>query len=194
MLDTTIWVSCWILTILLLTNYLIGNHLIGKLLKPFMKGTIFANFYARHTLISQYDSQIDDMFSVGRSGAMKLLSEKMNFRNLVFPKVMTERGFPEDESDGVRNFFYRTDGYKLWHIMSHYVRSIVYRSYLSDSAVILDTQLQQFASSLASKDLGNIPGFPYFILSRAALAETLTTILFSASVVHHVSSFSILRY
>ena len=153
-----------------------------------MKGTIFVNFYARHTLISQYDSQIDDMFSVGRSGAMKLLSEKMNFRNLVFPKVMTERGFPEDESDGVRNFFYRTDGYKLWHIMSHYVKSIVYRSYLSDSAVILDTQLQQFASSLASKDLGNIPGFPYFILSRATLAETLTTILFSASVVHHVSS------
>ena len=158
-----------------------------------MKGTIFANFYARHTLISEYDSQIDDMFSVGRSGAMKLLSEKMNFRNLLFPKVMTERGFPEDESDGVRNFFYRTDGYKLWHIMSRYVQSIVYRNYLSDSAVIFDTQLQQFAGSLADKDLGNIPGFPYFILSRVTLAETLTTILFTSSVVHHVSTFSTLR-
>ena len=163
--------------------------MIGKLLQPFMKGTIFANFYARHTLIREYESQIDDMFSVGRVGAIKLLSLNMNFNNLIFPKVMARRGFPEDESDGLRNFFYRSDGYKLWHIMCNYVKNIVYRLYVSDSAVILDSNLQQFASSLANKDLGNIPGFPSFILSRTTLAEVLTAILFTSSVLHHVRNY-----
>ena len=127
------------------------------------------------------------MFSVGKSGAMKLLAENMNFTSLLFPKTMEERGFPEDESDGVRSFFYRIDGYKLWNIFSHYLQSIVYRFYVSDSAVARDNMLQQFAASLADPDLGNIPGFPTNIHTRDSLAEILTTIVFTSSVVHHVS-------
>eukprot|EP00090_Calanus_glacialis_P043131 TRINITY_DN7631_c0_g1_i7.p1 TRINITY_DN7631_c0_g1~~TRINITY_DN7631_c0_g1_i7.p1 ORF type:complete len:921 (-),score=153.36 TRINITY_DN7631_c0_g1_i7:68-2830(-) len=164
-------------------NYL-GTHLIGKLLEPHLQGTIIINFYARHTLIREYESNIEKMFSVGRAGALKLLSENINYKNLVFPKIMSERGFPEDESDGVRNFFYRSDGYQLWNMMSRYVSSIVYRSYTSDTAVLLDNQLQKFASSLASTDLGNIPGFPSFFPTREALVEVLTSIIFTSSVQH----------
>jgi len=166
-------------------NYL-GGHLIGKLLEPHLQGTIVINFYARHTLIREYDSNIDHMFSVGRAGAVKLLSNNMNFKNLNFPKIMTEKGFPEDESDGVRNFFYRSDGYKLWNIFSRYVSSIVYRAYLSDTAVISDNQIQRFASSLANTELGNIPGFPSFIPSRADLVEVITSVIFASSVTHQV--------
>ena len=126
------------------------------------------------------------MFSVGRTGALKLLSDNMNFKKLVFPKIMAERGFPEDESDGVRNFFYRSDGFRLWNIFTRYVSSIVYRSYPSDTSVLYDKQVQQFASSLANPNLGNIPGFPSVILTRSDLVEILTTIIFTSSFQHQV--------
>ena len=126
------------------------------------------------------------MFSVGRAGALKLLSDNMNFDKLAFPKMITETGFPEDESDGVRNFFYRSDGYQLWNIISRYVSSIVYSFYPSDKAVLYDTQLQKFASSLANPSLGNIHGFPSVILTRSSLVEVLTSIIFTSSVHHHV--------
>ena len=97
---------------------------------------------------------------------------------------MAERGFPEDESDGVRNFFYRSDGFRLWNIFTRYVSSIVYRSYPSETSVLYDKQVQQFASSLANPNLGNIPGFPSVILTRSDLVEILTTIIFTSSFQH----------
>ena len=127
------------------------------------------------------------MFSVGRAGALKLLSDNINFQSLVFPQIMVERGFPEDESDGIRNFFYRSDGYKLWNIFSRYIHSIVHRVYTSDVYVLYDNKIQQFAASLSNPELGNIPGFPNVIRTRAELVEILTTIVFTSSVQHQVS-------
>ena len=178
---------------LILKDYFLGSHFIGKILEPFLQGTIVINFYGRHTLIREHDSYVDDMFSVGKEGAVKLISQNMNFTNLVFPMTMTERGFPEDESDGVRNFFYRSDGYKLWNILGHYMQSLVYRFYISDSAVKNDIKLQQFASSLANQDQGNIPGFPGYIHTRHSLTSILTTIAFTSSVVHHVGYSEIIQ-
>ena len=126
------------------------------------------------------------MFSVGKAGALKIISNNVKFTNLYFPKIITEKGFPEDESDGVKNYFYRSDGYTLWGIFSRYVSSMVYRAYLSDRAVIRDNKLQQFASSCANKKQGNIQGFPSLILTRKELVEVLTSVIFASSVTHQV--------
>ena len=117
---------------------------------------------------------------------MQILTQNMNFKTLDFPKTMTEKGFPEDESDGVKNFFYRSDGYQLWNIFSRYVSSIVNSAYVSDQAVIQDNQLQQFASSVANKNQGNVPGFPSVISTRSDLIEVLTSVIFASSVMHQV--------
>ena len=144
------------------------------------------NFLARHTLIGDHASAADQFFSVGVVGAKKLVSQDRNFKRLNFPKIMTERGFPEDESDGVKNFFYRSDGYKLWNIFSRYVSGMVNTAFLSDEAVIQDDQLQQFASSVANKNQGNVPGFPSVISTRSDLIEVLTSVIFASSVMHQV--------
>ena len=117
---------------------------------------------------------------------MQILTQNMNFKTLDFPKTMTKRGFPEDESDGVKNFFYRSDGYQLWNIFSRYVSSMVYQAYRSDAAVISDSQLQQFASSVANKYQGNVPGFPSKIPTRADLVKLITSVIFASSVTHQV--------
>ena len=42
---------------------------------------------------------------------MQLISEEMSnkyfWQNMTFPKMMEERGFPKDKSDGVKNYYYR---------------------------------------------------------------------------------------
>ena len=164
----------------------LGSHLIGKILEPHMQGTIEINFLAQHTLLRENNPKIDQVVSVGKAGALMLVSNNINFKNLNFPQIMAEKGFPEDESDGVRNFFYRSDGYKLWNIFSRYVTNIVYRFYLSDTKVKGDNQIQRFASSLANRELGNITGFPSSIPTRADLVEVITSIIFAASATHHV--------
>ena len=161
--------------------------MLGKLLKPFMQGTIRVDWVGRQVLIGSENSLADKLFSVGDSGAQKLIKQYTHFSNLHFPTTMEERGFPEDESDGVKNFFFRTDGYKLWNIFERYVKGIIDRIYHSDLSVRGDTQLQAFASSLADLKRGKIYGFPSSIQTKEALVKTMTTIVFTASVLHHVS-------
>ena len=163
--------------------------MIGKLLKPYMQGTLIINFLGRNTLWAKSDSIVDDLFSVGLSGAIELIRKHSNFSNLHFPKTMEERGFPEDESDGLRNFFFRKDGYKLWHILKRYVHGIVYKIYPRDSSVKQDKMLQEYTSSLANPDRGNIPNFPPAVHTRLSLVTLLTKILFSSSVLHHVRNY-----
>ena len=126
------------------------------------------------------------MFSVGRTGALQIMSSNMNFRKLNFPNMMADRGFPKDESDGVKDFFYRTDGYKLWYIINQYVAKAVHKVYPSDFAVIQDVNLQAFAVSLSDPLRGNILGWPSTIARRSSLIEVLSTVVFTASVQHQV--------
>ena len=167
--------------------FILGSFVIGKLLKPFMQGTFLIDFFGRHTLWKEEDSLVDNLFSVGKSGAIETIKQYTNFSNLYFPTTMEERGFPKDESDGVKDFFFRSDGFKLWHILKRYVHGIVYKIYSSDSSVTQDRKLQEFTRSLASPDQGNIPGFPASLHTRRSLVTTLTAIVFTPSVFHQVS-------
>ena len=55
--------------------------------------------------------EVGGMGGVGRDGAMQLISEEMSnkyfWQNMTFPKMMEERGFPKNKSDGVENYYYR---------------------------------------------------------------------------------------
>ena len=135
----------------------------------------------------EHQSMVGELFSVGKKGGFKLMFRTMNYTNWIFPNIMAERGFPENGSDGVQQFFYRSDGFQLWNILQRYASSVVYRAYSSDTAVLQDNPLQQFACSLANKHLGNIQGFPSSIPTRESLVEIITSIIFSASVQHQVT-------
>ena len=153
-------------------NWLEENHVIGRLLKPHTRNTIFINFAARNTLVAEEGSGVQRMFSVfsvfpyisvfstisvflgislhlgislllsilsislhlpkihrgsvcilwhsyacqsnvqvGRDGAMQLIAEEMSSRYSwpaeAFPRMMEERGFPQNQSDQLKGFHYR---------------------------------------------------------------------------------------
>ena len=52
------------LTTILRQNWLEENHIIGRLLKPHTRNTIFINFAARNTLVAEEGSTLQSMFSV----------------------------------------------------------------------------------------------------------------------------------
>ena len=151
----------------------LSGHVLGRLLEPHMEGTIFINFFARQTLIKQNDSDVDRMFSVGRDGALKLVSDNLrnnfNFQEEAFPRMMAKRGFPQNESDGVQDYFYRSDGFKLWDILTKYVTGVINKTYKNDIEVENDEALSRFCQILSDKRQGNIPGFPQIIKTKSLL-------------------------
>lgn len=170
-------------------NWLEDDHFIGKLLKPHMTGTIFINFAARHSLVAPKNSLVQRMFSVGREGAMQLISEEMSSRyswpEVAFPRMMEKRGFPQDPGpDGLKDYHYRDDGFALWDALHQYVEGVVQHTYLTDEEVREDKNLTGFHASLADPKRGNIPGFPEKPVSREQLTDTLTSIIFTGSVQH----------
>ena len=168
-------------------NFLSG-HLLGRLLEPHVKGTIFMNIIVRSLLGNQNNSFFEKAFSVGRNGALKLISENFrnvfNFEEAAFPRMMAERGFPQDESDGVTDYYYRRDGFKLWDILLKYADGVVDKIYKDDLEVEKDEALKQFTQSMSDENQGNIPGFPQHIKTKEVLTETLTNIIFTGSVQH----------
>merc|ERR1712037_662041 len=167
-------------------NWLEGDHNIGKLLKPHMTGTIFINFAARHGLVAKKGSSVQKMFSVGRDGAMQLVSEEMSQRYdwsaVAFPTMMEDRGF--SKTDGLKGYYYRDDGFDLWDALYQFVEGVVKHTYLSDKEVREDNSLIGFHASLADPKRGNIPGFPETPGNRVQLTDTLTSIIFTGSVQH----------
>ena len=165
-----------------------SGHVLGRLLEPHVKGTIFINFLARSVLINKNGSLVNAIFSVGRDGALKMVSDNswkaFNFQEGAFPRMMAERGFPQEESDGVVDYFYRRDGFKLWDILFKYVTGIVNKEFKDDLDVEKDEALKRFSQSMSDENEGNIPGFPKIIKTKELLIETLTNIIFTGSVQH----------
>ena len=132
------------------------------------------------------NSFVNTLYAAGNSGALKLLAQNVHFKDLNFPSQMQKRGFKEDESDGLQDFHYRTDGYRFWKIFRRYVKSSVNKIYPTESDFLKDTVIQKFSESLNNPREGNIPGWTKRINSREDLVKRLTMIIFGTTVQHQV--------
>ncbi|XP_035677678.1 polyunsaturated fatty acid 5-lipoxygenase-like [Branchiostoma floridae] len=167
-----------------------ADHPILCLLKPHFKDTIAINFLARHTLISRILPVTDPEFSVGTGGGLMMCVlrwKQYNFMKESFPEQLKKRGFDEDRSDGLEDYYYRDDGMELWNILKKYVTSAVEESYKTDQEVDGDKELQAF-SKMTCMD-GQVHGFPYYIDSKGLLQEVLTNIIFNMSAQHAAVNF-----
>jgi arachidonate 15-lipoxygenase len=173
------------------------DHPIGKLLKPHLKDTIGINYLARQTLISKVVPFTDRTFATGTAGGLQLVLKawrKWDFFGMSFPQQLLARGFDEQGSDEVEDFFFREDGFKIWNALSEYVSNVVKTVYADDSAVADDKDLQAWAAETADPERADVPGFPATISTRELLVNTLTNIIFLASAQHSAINFSQYQY
>ncbi|MEP0883267.1 SRPBCC family protein [Trichocoleus sp. ST-U3] len=168
------------------------DHPIGQLLKPHFEDTIGINYFARQTLVSYIAPFTNQTFATGTAGAMQLLLKalkKWDFSGMSFPQELLSRGFDEKGSDGVEDYYFRDDGFKIWNAITDYVGNIVAAVYKDDAAVAADKVIQAWAQETADPERGAVSGFPAAIETRELLVKTLTNIIFLASAQHSAVNF-----
>ncbi len=170
-----------------------SSHPIGQLLKPHFQDTIGINFLARQTLVAKDKPFTDRTFSAGTTGGLRLIFKewkKWDFFGMSFPQQLLSRGFDEEGSDGVEDFFFRDDGFKIWNALIEYISNVVAAVYKDDAAVAADPVIQTWAQETADPERGAVPGFPEKIETQELLVNTLTNIIFLASAQHSAINFS----
>ncbi|MFE1744566.1 lipoxygenase family protein [Coleofasciculus sp. H7-2] len=168
------------------------DHPIGQLLKPHFQDTIGINYLARQTLVSYVAPFTDTTFAIGTGGGLQIFLKAWkdwDFFGMSFPQELLSRGFDEQGSDGVEDFYYREDGFKIWNAYTEYVSNTVNAVYKDDAAVAADPVIQAWAQETSDPKRGDIPGFPSAIETRELLIKTLTNIIFLVSAQHSAVNF-----
>ncbi|CAH1246079.1 ALOX5 [Branchiostoma lanceolatum] len=173
-----------------LHTHLPPDHPIHRLLLPHFKDTIGINYLARHSLVSRIFPITDPMFATSTVGGLHMFIKewrKYRFMDMAFPEELKRRGFDEEKSDGLEDYYFRDDGFKLWNIYKDYVTGVVEAAYLSDKDVVADEALQQFCQMIEGP--GQLHGFPREISNKQLLIDCLTNIIFNVSAQHSAVNF-----
>ncbi|XP_019626171.1 PREDICTED: uncharacterized protein LOC109471323 [Branchiostoma belcheri] len=173
-----------------LHTYLPPDHPVHRLLLPHFKDTIGINYLARHSLVSRIFPITDPMFATSTMGGLVMFINewrKYNFMDMAFPDELKRRGFDEAGSDGLTDYLYRDDGFKLWNIYKTYVTGMVNEAYTSDTTVAADKALQKFCQMIEGP--GQLHGFPHEIPTKQLLIDCLTNIIFNVSAQHSAINF-----
>ncbi len=173
------------------------HHVIGRLLAPHFSQTLGINYLARRTLISDTMPFTDRIFSAGVKQALAAVLKAWgayDFAKQSFPALLEARGFDEARSDGLKDYFYRDDGFLVWNAIEEYVRDVVVSTYPTDELVAADPVLRAWAKESTDSEKGDIPGFPAAFTDKEHLVQTLATIIFHASVQHSILNYPQLRF
>lgn len=161
-------------------------HPIWSLLVPHFEGTLFINNLAVETLINE-GGPIDAFFG-GTITSSQLAAVKARL-SFDFSKKMTPVDFVErNVADPARlpDYPYRDDALLVWEAIRDWAKQNIEIYYVDDTAVTGDTELAQWAISIASE--GHIIGFEP-ITTRAQLIDVCTMIIYTASAQHAAVNF-----
>lgn len=161
-------------------------HPIWSLLVPHFEGTLFINNLAVETLINE-GGPIDAFFG-GTITSSQLAAVKARL-SFDFSKKMTPVDFVErNVADPARlpDYPYRDDALLVWEAIRDWAKQYIEIYYVDDTAVTGDTEMAQWAISIASE--GHIIGFEP-ITTRAQLIDVCTMIIYTASAQHAAVNF-----
>ncbi len=161
-------------------------HPLWSLLVPHFEGTLFINNLAVETLINE-GGPIDAFFG-GTITSSQLAAVKARL-SFDFSKKMTPVDFVErNVADPARlpDYPYRDDALLVWEAIRDWAKQYIEIYYVDDTAVTGDTELAQWAISIASE--GHIIGFEP-ITTRAQLIDVCTMIIYTASAQHAAVNF-----
>ena len=161
-------------------------HPLWSLLVPHFEGTLFINNLAVETLINE-GGPIDAFFG-GTISSSQLAAVKARL-SFDFAKKMTPVDFAERQvadPNKLPDYPYRDDALLVWQAIQDWAKQYIEIYYIDDEAVVNDTELAQWAISIASE--GHIVGFET-ITTRAQLIDVCTMIIFTASAQHAAVNF-----
>jgi len=169
------------------------DHPIKDILTPHFKDTIGINYVARHTLVSNVMPFTDTTFSTGTAQGLEIMLNawlKWDFESSSFPQQLAERGFDRERSDGIQDYYYREDGFKLWDIFGEYTTDFVNAAYANDDEVANDAVLKGWITEMRDPNKADIASFPATITSKKQLAEVLQNIIWKTSAGHAILNFA----
>ncbi|BAZ30700.1 lipoxygenase [Cylindrospermum sp. NIES-4074] len=177
------------------TNLLPDIHNLKILLKPHLEGTVIIN-YGAHALLVAPGGGVDELLggSIGSGqtvAARAAQSYLFNFNDIDFPNTLKNRGV--DDSSKLPTYPYRDDGLLIWGAIESWVHDYFTLYYSSDSSVLNDQDLQNWASTLISLDGGRLQNFgddgQGQIKTLDYLVKAVSTIIFTASAQHAAVNF-----
>ncbi|MEG4499820.1 lipoxygenase family protein [Microcoleus sp. F10-C6] len=173
------------------------DHPIRDLLAPHFKDTIGINYVARHTLVSNVMPFTDSTFSTGTAQGLEIMLNawlKWDFEKSSFPQQLSERGFDREQSEGIQDYYYREDGFKLWDIFGEYTTDFVNAAYPNDDDVATDAMIKGWVTEMRDPNKADIPSFPENISSKKQLAWVLQNIIWKTSAGHAILNFAQFDY
>jgi len=173
------------------------DHPIKDLLAPHFKDTIGINYVARHTLVSDVIPFTDKTFSTGTVQGLEIMLNawlKWDFETSSFPRQLAERGFDRERTDGIQDYYYREDGFKLWDIFGEYTTDFVNASYATDHEVANDPVVKGWIAEMRDPNKADIASFPETITSKQQLAGVLQNIIWKTSAGHAILNFAQFDY
>lgn len=172
------------------------RHPLYVLLAPHFAGTLFINYAAQTTLIT--DGGAVDQLLTGTIESSRQLSARavqaVRYNETFLPLTLAARGV--DDVEALPDYPYRDDALALWNAIHTWVTAYLQIYYPTPADVTGDYELQAWVVELASKQGGSIQdigdgqvdGKPR-IESAAYLARLLTQVIFTASVQHAAVNF-----
>lgn len=173
------------------------DHPIKDILAPHFKDTIGINYVARHTLVSDVIPFTDKTFSIGTVQGLEIMLNawlKWDFESSSFPQQLAERGFDRERTDGVQDYYYREDGFKLWDIFGEYTTDFVNTAYATDDEVANDPVVKGWIAEMRDPNKADIASFPEKIPSKQQLANVLQNIIWKTSAGHAILNFAQFDY
>jgi arachidonate 15-lipoxygenase len=160
---------------------LAATHPLHLLLAPHFEGTAFIN--ERIARFQLCPGGVDDLLFAApvRTAAQMVLKDRLafDFRASMLPADLARRGV--DDTAALSDYPYRDDALLLWRAIERWVDDYVQAYYLTDQDVAGDHELSAWRDDLANN--GKIRGMPA-LTTRDALIDTLTMVIFTASVQH----------
>lgn len=181
--------------ILAIHNVLRRNgHPLFDLLLPVIRDTLAINTIGRDSFFAYQSAggdTLDLLASIGTGQTYQLIRDQWSqydFFDSGLNMDLESRGFSLD-FDGLPNYFYLEDGAKLWAAYGQFVTDFVDEVYASDSDVIADSVLQEWAAETVDPERANVPGFPASFQDKATLASVLQVLMWLAGGRHSAVNF-----
>lgn len=172
-----------------------GNKNIGDMLAPHFTNLIGINNLARVTLIAPINNSLSAFMGVRGEDFAEYIarwySTKDNIWNtdVGFYEELKQRGFdPETFRHGDKYRFLK-DGKRIYDAIHTYVDKVI-RAQFNEETVKTDKLLKAFFNGIASKDLGDIKGFPATPDSLETVIQVFTKIIWQVSGYHSALNFS----